>query len=367
MSESKTTCARLIHPRWRCRILITAITALCALSQWWVANASGVPREYELEGTIHQISFTSSGSPQIELDGVFKIYVSDCKWLIQTIEYVWTPRTESSLKREIGSTNGTEIVEIVTPLETVIPDTNAPPGDAFATAKRSSRSRLNTATIVASAVPVGQLDGSVVGHLWLMLASQCYLSGLTTNLLTPVFDVSASAPGNPNLKNLAEWELINGVGSLPKNVTYFEHKDRPRAIYRVTGETNVNGVAYPTGFTFEQYRGDVTRVRKQATAVVTAIRPVCSIASLLPAVTQDALVVDRRLAQAEQPEARITYRAKQGTALPAATELREIQKINNPKKSPPNRSPIMLALLGTALVAPLVFFGIHHWKHRKRQ
>ena len=201
------------------------------------AEAARSLGQYEIEGVFEQANF---GRIPFTVSGEFRVFFRDGAWLIQTIENQLDGKI--LLKREIGSVNGAEIFEVVTPLQ----PTNEPAAATNQTAARPNNAgdkRFATGSIASNSVPVGQLDGSVVGHLWLMLASHRYLSGLTTNLLTPVYDVSASAPANPNLRRKAVWELIAGPGSLPAKVTYFDDYGIIEAVYRATGVANVNGVA----------------------------------------------------------------------------------------------------------------------------
>jgi hypothetical protein len=323
--------------------------------------------EYELDGTIQQTIFKSGGIQEMQLNGTFKVFVRDNEWLIQTIEDKQLSRSRQYLKREIGSTNGTEIVEIVVPLVAVKSQTNKTSGGTAMTVPElepDRKAHFYMATVVSNAVPVGQMDGSVVGHLWLMFASGDYLSRLQTNFLTPVYDVSASAPGNPNLKLKADWSLANGPASLPLKVTYFKNSVITGAVYSATGVTNVNGKTFPTGFIFEQYAGGSRGwIRKRATAVVTVIRPECSLASLLPAITHKTVIIDRRLAQAAQSEKRLTYSVAPGATLPTVAEAK---KANDWKKKPPKPSSFVIAVIGTTFFLPLVFFAVHFWKRRKK-
>jgi len=351
------TLSHLIRETAVYKLLVVAI-ALAFFGDGFQLQAA----DYELEGTIQQIIFKSDGAPQTVVDGKFKVFVRDSNWLIEIIEDKQFSKSRQYLKREIGSTNGAEIFEIVTPLDPEAQQTNAVPKPA-----KNSRA---TATVVSNAVPVGQLDGSVVGHLWLMFASGNYLSGLRTNLLTPVYDVAASAPSDPDLKYKADWELLDGPSSLPSKVTYY-YDSRilgdskiPHAVYTATGTTNVGGVKFPTGFLFERYVGGAeARVRKRATATVTSTRPVCSLASLLPALTSKAVVVDRRLAQAEGPVRAVTYQALPNASLPSVPE---IKARHDRKANPPKRSPVVVALILATLCLPLAAGLFHFWRRRKK-
>jgi hypothetical protein len=337
------------------------LVALLALGRAWSADGSSSLSQYEIEGVIDQ-TIDDEAFP-IRVTGQFKVFVRDGNWLIETIEDKQLRSSRQYLKREIGSTNGAEIFEMVTPLQPKDQQTNAVPQPA-----KNGRA---TATVVSSAVPVGQLDGSVVGHLWLMFASGKYLGGLQTNLLTPVYDVTASAPGDPNLKYRADWELLYGPGSLPAKVTYFYEarivgaSNIPHAVYKATGTTNTGGLRLPTGFVFERYVGGAeARVRKRATATVTAIRPVCSLDSLLPAVTSKAVVVDRRLAQADQPVRAVSYQALPNSSLPTVAQVKSRY---DRKENPPKRSPVVVAVILITLCVPLLIWVLHFWKRRREE
>ena len=346
---------------WR-RLVLGCL--LCMPGGIWPDAEAAAPQEYELEGTIDQTILKSDGTPQTVINGKFKVFVRDEKWFIETLEHKQFAKSQQYLKREIGSTNGTEIFEIVTSLAPPGQQTNAIPMPA-------TKGRPNTATVVAGAVPVGQLDGSIIGHLWLMFASGNYLSGLQTNLLTPVYDVTASAPGDPNLKYKANWELLDGPGSFPSKVTYFYDSrifgdnEITNATYVMTGITNLGGTMFPTGFLFENYVGGVeARVRKRAAAVVSAIRPSCSLKILLPVAEDKTVVVDRRLAQAAESVKAITYSMQPKSSLPTVAEAKARSES---KKTPPKRSSAVLAvILSTACIPPLIWL-LFAWRRSKQR
>ena len=266
---------------------------------------------YEIEGVINQTAYQYDRY-HINVKAEFKVCVRDCQWLIQTAEVktMVDERGEKpmeNLKREVGSTNGAEIFELVTPHE----------GD------------FRTATIVSNDVAFGQMDGSVIGHLWLMLASQCYLSRQETNLLVPVY--LPMLQQERRLKEKATWELLSGAGSLPRNVTYFNKVGGTDAVYRVTEVTNINGVEYPTGFTFD-------RDGKRATARVTAIKPVCSLASLLPVLTGKTAISDRRTV-GTNPATRmsyISYMAYPSSGFPTTDQAKQAHEQKQTTRTPPS-------------------------------
>ena len=90
------------------------------------------------------------------------------------------------------------------------------------------------ATIIANNIPVGQLDSAVTGHLWLMFASQCYWTNQTTGRLTPVYDWRASVAAGGAMQTVpAEWDLLAGPGSLPREVRYLGNWGETNGLYRV--------------------------------------------------------------------------------------------------------------------------------------
>jgi hypothetical protein len=160
------------------------------------------------------------------------------------------------------------------------------------------------AVIVSENVPVGETDSAVVGHLWLMFASRCYWSGLNTDRLTPVYDWQASVAAHGQYRKVrAVWDFLSGPGSLPQEVRYLGQWDETNGFYKITGSNSVNGNLIPTGFIFEQFRfGPVNEntfihnmeLVKRVDVEVTAIRPRCSRAILIPSPDGPAVVVDRR-------------------------------------------------------------------------
>ena len=341
---------------------LSFLVAIFVFGHGCSADARPLLVQYEFEGAIDQ-SILDDRFP-IQVKGQFKVFVRDANWLIEIIEDKQLLSGRQYLKREIGSTNGVEIFEIVTPLEPENQQTNA-------VLKPAKNRPFNTATIVSNAVPVGQLDGSVVGHLWLMFASGDYLGRLQTNLLTPVYDVTASAPGDPNLKYKAHWELLDGPGSLPSKVTYFYdfrsfgENTMTNAAYQTTGITNVGDRTFPTGFLFEEYVGGTeARLRKRATAVVTAVRPFCSLDRLLPAVTGKTVVVDRRLAQAEQPVRAITYTASSNAPLPTVADVKQMHERKTGSQR--ERSPAVVAFLLATVCLPVLIWLSYLWRRRSK-
>jgi len=157
--------------------------------------------EYEVKGTITQTINYRRGGDHLkdyvkQTTNEFTVYVRDCAWLIQTVENDGKGR---SWQREVGSTNGTEIYEF----------------------------NGRQAFISDNGIPVDLGYEQVSGHLWLMFASQCYWDSQHTDQLTPVFDFEASVGANPNRKVTASWDMLNGPGSLPREVRYLGCGMRP--------------------------------------------------------------------------------------------------------------------------------------------
>ena len=242
--------------------------------------------EYEVDGTIEQtINHPNGESPGIYRND-FTVFVRDSGWLIQT-RRAGTNRLNASFS-EIGSTNGRDVFQLSGARNT----------------NTTNRQPFGVAQVYSNSVPVGFTDVDVVGHLWLMFASGSYLPSITNKQLTPVFEAGASAPGNPNLKEEASWQLMEAAPFLPERVTYFKQQFSGRktnAVYQATGTTNEGGVAVPNGFVFEEYLtggfvvGYDTRLRRRKVATVSELRPYCSRESLMPAPRGETVVADLRV------------------------------------------------------------------------
>ena len=180
--------------------------------------------------------------------------------MIQTIE---TNDFGSALRREIGTANGTEMFELVlpyAPLDQAVAPTNVwGPDHVREIAKEGSA--------YADSIPVGGLDSSFVGHLWLMFASGNYFRTAAPGQLTPVFDYWASPMLNSSKTVKAEWELSPKQGGLPVRVRYFEQGGEPTAVYTVTASTNIGWVTIPTQVHFEQPLSHYKDVDVEVTAV----------------------------------------------------------------------------------------------------
>jgi hypothetical protein len=308
-------------------------------------NGVGVSQaaEYEVFGTIHQVITEPNGYREESING-FSVFVRKCGWLI---EITTVDKKGNTYKEEIGSTNGTEIFELVG----------------------------GTSIIYSNNIPVGFLDKSLGGHLWLMFALQCYWGGLKSDLITSVFDYHACAAFNPDLRSPAEWKLLNGPGSLPREVVFFGKMDETNDLYLVTGTTNVGGTVVPTSVMFEERYAVARRgmvLRKRVEAEVTTVRGVCSKASLLPAPGVGTVNVDYRLLINRDTSKLATYRTPVAGKWLSVEEARKLApplsapSVTVPaKESNSNRRVFVLSLLiGLAALGPLAIFA-WWWKDRK--
>src|ERR1017187_4705020 len=134
-----------------------------------------------------------------------------------------------------------------------------------------------------------------------MFASQCYWTKLKSERLTPVYDWHAAIAAHGSRRNVtAKWELLAGTGSLPREVAYLGQWGETNGLYRAKGTTLAGSTLIPNGFVFEErYVGPIQgnslihgmALRKRVEVEVTAIRPVCSKASLLPSPPPRTIVV----------------------------------------------------------------------------
>jgi hypothetical protein len=257
-----------------------------------MAAATGVSAwaaEYEVDGKLSQTTVQANGG-KLRGSASFTVFVRDGGWLIQTTE---TNENGDVVQRETGSTNTSEIYELVRGSPA------APPPGQDAPPARAS------ATIIPNNVPVGQLDNAVTGHLWLMFASQGYWTNLKSDRLTPVYEWQASvASRGQTITVPAQWELLAGPGSLPREVRYLGEWQETNGLYKVTGTNSAGGTLIPSGFFFEErHVGSIPpdslvhemALRKRVDVEVTAVRPVCSRASLLPSPLPITTVIDYRL------------------------------------------------------------------------
>ena len=265
-------CFHLVRPGFWCVVRLFAVLAVSALA----VNLNA--QEYEVDGNIELKLFRHDRSPWKDYQGSFRVYVNGCAWLIQVTE---TNDAGVLQRREVGTKDGKEVLEMV------LPDEPISPSDAPLAGLKAGM-MLPTGFLSSNAIPVGNLDNSLTGHLWLMFASGCYFRTAPPGRLTPVFDWRATPAMNNRFTMKASWDLINGT--LPSRVVYFESDGAPSAVYMATGFTNVGSLTLPAGFDFTQPRTGY----KQVSATVTAVRPTCSRADLRPTPKQTMVMTDFR-------------------------------------------------------------------------
>ena len=318
-------------------------------------GASVPAAEYEVDGEIQNVVFTARGDVQFMEQNRFTVFVRGCSWLIRTTNFDkgGKPRTV----RETGCSNGTEVYEVM------------------GRAEPSDRSRgFNVGSIISNSVPIGTMEGYCVSHLWLMFASGCYFANLSSNQIPPVFDPNASVAVDPTLRREAKWELVAGLGSLPLSVVYLDRGDT-NATYMATGTTNAGGTLLPNGFVFEWRTGmrfvpgpfgaaesnATYRIRERVTATVTAVRPGCTLANLLPSAAGRTIITDRRLTNAALYLP--TYAVQTGAHWVPVEQARKmyLSKPAAQERSPAAAVVVCGLLLGSS--ALLLFFLISNkWK-----
>lgn len=341
-------------------------------------NFSCLASEYEVDGNVSQ-NITTYGGGTLHATASFTIFVRNCGWLIETIE---TNEIGSVTRREIGSTNGTEIYECEHPLGRIQLSENTTNTSSSGAPNIKKSSGVMFAVMVPGNVPVGEMDSAVVGHLWLMFASQCYWPDLNTDQLRPVYDWHASVGAHgQNLKVRAEWDLLNGPGSLPREVRYFGKWDATNGLYTITGTNSAGGTLIPTGFTFERLQiGPLKEnsfvhemvVVKRVDVKVRAIRPGCSRASLIPSPDGRAVVVDRRF-DSGIPNRPPSYKNPVSGQWPTVDKSKELAKdqqtidlrnlataklLREQKPVDPSkyRSVLLIVMCISLVVPPIIYF-----------
>ena len=312
--------------------------------------------QYEVDGQIEQTLYKMDGSVQSEGKTPFTVFVNDASWLIQTtnLDADGNPSTVV----ETASTNGGVIYSVVVPI-----DKNAPMAGQFGGGRVPN---LDSAFVYSNDVPVGETDGDCIGHLWLMFASGWQLKNLSTNWLTPVYDLNASASVDSTLKRRAKWEFSKGQGSLPLNVTFYLNgaDSAIDATYAAAGVTNAGDLTIPSGFVFEQrigarfapgptQSGDATpgyRIRKRAVATVTTVRPNCSRTDFMPRTKGITQVTDERLARMPNSNRRMYYRFPDGVRWISVAEAKRLVAGQTPPKNPPSKPIVAVILLFPAAV-----------------
>jgi hypothetical protein len=285
--------------------------------------------EYELEGEIRQTIMQQNGAV-LAYSNRFTVDVRACGWFIATTE---SDGRGGTWHREVGSVDGSEICEC----------------------------NGKQAFISTTSVPVELLDRGVNGHLWLMFASECYWTNLRTNMLTPVFNWHASVGEDPNAKVEAAWELLEGPGSLPREVRYLGQWGETNGLYKAKGETFVGGMSIPSGFTFEERYampyGAGMVLRKRVEAEVTSVRDTCSRTSMIPPLAIGTIVVDWRIRQTNSGNSIPSYVASR-SGWPGVEEAKGIVRINQSRKSggqSGTRTPVRAYRTLTAVALVIVF------------
>ena len=136
-----------------------------------------------------------------------------------------------------------------------------------------------------------------------------------------------------------------------------------------TGVTNAGNLKIPSGFVFELRIGSPNfapgpilpgesapayRIRKRATATVTAVRPVCTRAELMPQAQGRTMVVDQRLAQPTNPTP-VVYYFQNGVKW---VSIEEAQKLATPQSPQRQHNPtVARAVFFVLLILPLVALG----------
>jgi hypothetical protein len=312
-----------------------AVSAPHTVDRGQETAVAALPSGYEMAGSLTQTVVERNGTRK-ESTNQFKVFVRDGGWLIQVIE--WT-RNGNAFQWEVGSTNGLEIfalgVYLDAPPKQV--STNAPGPLNEPPPARAKSPPFDTATITPSNMPVGENDAWVVGHLWLMFASQNYWGGLKTGRLRPIYDWQASVPMDPNMKVPAKWELLSGPGSLPNKVMYLGRWEETNGFYAVTRTNSVGGTLIPGGFVFEEQKAVALEgmvLRKRVEVEVTAVQPACSRASLIPVPVGRTIVIDRRLAL-PGPQQQLKIKGYDNPVRGRWPTLEEAMKaLDNPKPNP---------------------------------
>jgi hypothetical protein len=373
------------HPLRALRVTgIASLAAKCLLIATCALNETCRGVEYEVKGRVNQAIYESKDNSNLT-SASFTIFVRDSSWLIETIE---TNEAGSITEREIGASSDGILYEC----EQWIGRQTVQPMAANQT------NRINPyvtpspplAFIWSNSVPVGKTDSAVAGHLWLMFASRSYWPSLKTDQLIPVFDWQAStAAGGQDIRVKASWNLIDGLGSLPKEVRYLGHWGETNATYKITGSKHVGGIEVPTGFEFEQLRlGPLNEntlshemvVAKHVDVTITEVNPNCSKQDLLPNPNSSTIVIDWRL-ESDIPNRPPSYRNPRGNRWPTlseskilvsnqrAADLRNLAtaKLTQDPKTATEQNQnrrFALILLIAMLIAPLIIYFF--WRKPQR-
>jgi hypothetical protein len=331
----------------------------CIFWSLFFASSISSAAEYELDGHIEQKLYNGDGTVELLKKSEFAVFMRDCSWLIETTDLDQSGGRD--IMRQTGCANGKEIYEVEGRLRKQ---------------NHNGVRDWNMATIVSNNVPVGLNEGYSVGHLWQMFASGCYFASLSTNWLTPVYDVNASVMVDPSLKREAKWNLIDGPGSLPLSVVYLEG-GLTNATYVATGITNSGAIKVPNGFIFEIRIGSgyapglvaaggaapAYRIRASAVATVTAVKPNCSRRDFMPGAEGRTVVTDLRLTNLLVNTSNLPgYVVPEGVQWRPVAEARKSYITRQGKPTPPSRGVVFLVLL-----FPSAIFMFFLWAHRRKR
>jgi hypothetical protein len=263
------------------RIFRFAVVVIAVLS----STVCVYSHEYEIDGNIELRLFRADRSVWKVFNGNFRVFVDGRQWLIQSTE---VNDFGIPLRREVGTTNGTELFETVKPYQPFI---DPPIAETLSISTRTNSLAIRPmAFAVPNGIPVGTLDSSFVGHLWLMFASGSYFASAESGKLTPVYDYSASALGDPSLQVPASWESLNGPEALPSKVVYYGSDLAPVAIYSVSETTNIGTLTVPTRFKFDQPKTHY----KEVNVAVNSVRGECSRQDFKPKLGEQIVIADFR-------------------------------------------------------------------------
>ena len=353
---------------------LSCLIAVCTLSTF--------AAEYEVDGRITELVTDLRNDQNVTnfYTNAFTVYVQGCAWMIRTTEEAGHGAARI---RTVGSVNGTEIFDLTKNVEGL----NARGGDHSSISYQKQTSP-NRALVYSNSIPVGHLDIDMVGHLWLMFASQCYWSSLGTNttLLTPVYDWNASALAYKDKKVRAGWELLNGIGSLPREVRYFGLWDETNGLYRASGVKYAGGAPVPAGFVFEErhasYATHSMELDKRVVAEISMVREGCSLTDLLPVPLGQTIVIDHRLAGRNAHGGRysdyVIEAAGKWPSIEKAIDLAEAHqaKLEQLEQRSPNRErllqthrvPALVAFVCVFMLGPLcIYFGREKYRRSRRQ
>ena len=222
--------------------------AWVALFCFLAAGRASSAVEYEVEGRLTQTMVQKDGG-ELHASASFPVFVRDCSWFIDMIE---TNENKEISHRQFGATNGNEFYECSMSPEYGSRNFNEHPTNAAGLASLMSH-KLMMAQITPGQVPVGQLDNAIIGHLWLIFASECYWPTLTNSRLTPVYNWEASVRREAKIERcLPSGSCWQAPAPCPGTFNILGGWGRTNGWYHTTGTKTVGGMVVPTGFIFEE-------------------------------------------------------------------------------------------------------------------